>query len=144
MILIGKPIILTLYGVEFIDAVLPFQILIGAIMALAIGNILGYEFVSIGRPKMILFCNLICGLFNISMNLIVIPRYGLIGASWVSFMTYALNSIILIRLAQKVSKYKIIDMLKPSKRDLLIIRDALGKFMKLHSKDSVAPSVLHS
>lgn len=133
LILFGKPIIVILFGTDFLPTVLPYQILIGAVVVLAIGNMLGYEFVSTGRPKLILYCNLICGVFNILMNLLVVPRFGIVGASWVSFTTYALNSAIILHWAIKGSKYRLVDVLKPSKKDILILKDSLIKISKPNS-----------
>jgi O-antigen/teichoic acid export membrane protein len=130
LILLSKLIIVFLFGLKFFPAVLPFQILIGAVIALSVGNMLGYEFNSLGRPEVILYCNLLCGVFNIIMNFIVVPRFGLIGAAWVSFLTYTLNSIIILGWAMKARKYKLLDVLIPSKIDYTIIKESVQKVIQ--------------
>jgi O-antigen/teichoic acid export membrane protein len=130
LLLLGKPIILLLFGSEFFPAVLPYKILIGSIVVLSIGNMLGYEFISSGRPEVILYCNLLCGVFNILMNFLLIPKFGLTGAAWVSFMTYTLNSVIIIIWVIKARKYELLKVLIPSKIDLKIINESWQKVIR--------------
>ncbi len=134
LVVLGNQIILILFGSDFLPTVLPFQILVAGIVILSIGNLLGYEFNAIGRPKLILYCNLICGIFNIFLNLIIIPVFGLIGAAWVSFITYTLNSAIIIFLAKRISNYHLKDILIPSHIDLQILKESYAKVMKSNLK----------
>jgi O-antigen/teichoic acid export membrane protein len=129
LIALANPIITVLFGGDFLPAVLPFQILVAGIVFLSIGNMLGYEFNAIGRPKLILYCNLICGAFNILFNFIIVPQYGLTGAAWVSFITYTLNSLIIIFLAIRTSGYRLQDIIFPSKIDFLILKESYAKIM---------------
>ncbi len=130
LIILGNRIIMILFGSEFLPTVLPFQVLVAGIVILSIGNMLGYEFNAIGRPELILYSNFICGVFNILLNLVVLPKFGLIGAAWVSFLTYALNSAIITFLALRISNYRMHKILIPSSIDFQILKESYAKIMK--------------
>ena len=128
--LLSRLIVTILFGAEFLPAVLPFQILIGSVVILSLGNMLAHEFNTMGRPEVILYCNVVCGLVNIVLNFLIVPKFGLAGAAWVSFLTYTLNSLIILTWVIRDRNYNLSDVLIPSKIDFAIIKESWQKVIQ--------------
>ncbi|NQU83209.1 MAG: flippase [Parcubacteria group bacterium] len=104
--ILSDKIILTLYGTDFSPSIIPLQIL-------AIGLV--FAFLSFPVGSLLNACNkqavqtTILGLtmvLNVGLNLILIPRFGVIGASITATISYFFLFTVGIVYARKVVKYK--------------------------------------
>ncbi len=77
-----------LYGNEFVNSVLPFQILLIGIFASCITKISAMYVYSTGEIKYNFIATLIGLFINVLLNLYFIPKYGIIGASITTVITY--------------------------------------------------------
>ncbi|MEA3272909.1 MAG: flippase [Patescibacteria group bacterium] len=105
--ILADKIILSLYGADFSPSIIPLQIL-------AVGLV--FAFLSFPVGSLLNACNkqkvqtIILGLtmvVNIVLNLILIPRYGVIGASITALVSYFFLFSIGIMRARKIVDYKI-------------------------------------
>jgi len=79
-----------LYGLRFADSRAPLQILMLAIPFLAL-NRLGYQALNASNRQNMTFIATALGAgFNVASNLILIPRWGYIAASWTTVITEAI------------------------------------------------------
>jgi O-antigen/teichoic acid export membrane protein len=85
--ILAKPAVSILFGRPFLPAVPAFLWLLPGILFYGASFSLQY-LLSIGLPRFVLWIWLFVVFFNISLNSILIPQYGIIGASWVSSLTY--------------------------------------------------------
>lgn len=85
-----------LFGQEFIEAVVPAQILLFGIVFLAIRNIFGMYMYAYDMLKFHMFANLFGLLITLVLDLILIPRYGILGASIASVASYGGSCIIVM------------------------------------------------
>lgn len=76
-------------GFEKTAAVL--KILMGALLFSYLGHLSGYGLIAKEGQKEILELGVLVLIFNIAMNLLMIPRFGIIGAAWVTVATEALG-----------------------------------------------------
>lgn len=81
-ILFAKEGILLLSGEKYIGAVLPMQIIMGTVFFIGMTNIMGMEIlVPSGREKEVLLSEVVGGIVDFSVNLILIPSIGYPGAA---------------------------------------------------------------
>ena len=87
---LARPAVRLLFGQAFLPASLAFVLLMPGMLFLGI-NAVAVQFLnSIGYPKIVVVIWGLCCLGNIGANIMVIPRYGISGASVVSSVSYFL------------------------------------------------------
>lgn len=85
--LLADKIILLIYGIEFIPSITALQILIWEIPLIFLTYIFGTFLVSINKQNLSLKINFICMILNIVLNLVLIPNYSYLAASFVTVLT---------------------------------------------------------
>jgi O-antigen/teichoic acid export membrane protein len=77
----AKPIVALFYGSAFSGSAVALQILIWSAAAMYVGIILGSTFVSANLQKLSMKLTIGAVVFNVALNMLVIPQYGYWGAS---------------------------------------------------------------
>ncbi len=77
-----------LYGSSFIGAVLPFALLLPGIFCSSISTILMQYFASQGLPPVVYTAQFFALLVNVTCNLLLAPRLGMVGVSLASSIAY--------------------------------------------------------
>jgi len=84
---LAKKLILGIFGIEYMNSILPLQILVWSsvliFMSMPFGNLLN----SINKQSIVTKVTGICAVVNIVLNLMLIPKYSLIGASIATVLT---------------------------------------------------------
>ena len=111
--LFGKPIILILFGEQFINSILPLYILLPAIYFWAITNILLQFLASRGIPWPTVYLWLPGLLINIILNFLFIPKYGIMAAALSSLLTYSLTFMFYFFYVRKFGKMRLSDLSIP-------------------------------
>lgn len=84
---LAKPIIQFLYDAEFAASAQVFRVVIWTVPLMFLSEFLGYVIVLSNREKMVAIAVTISSLFNVMMNLVLVPRYGLVAAAWIAVLT---------------------------------------------------------
>ena len=71
----------------------------------------------IGKPGITSSISLIALVVNVVANLVLIPRYGITGASAASLVSYSLNSFLLTAIASRLTRIPVIDFWMPRVSD---------------------------
>lgn len=87
IIFFAKPIILLLFGLQFSESVILFKILYINYLILLAFDHLHVIFYTADKPQILALITFITLLFNFSINLILIPVYGAIGAAVTVLLT---------------------------------------------------------
>jgi len=95
LIMLSKPLILLIYGADYLPSVASFRILVIAMLFLSIETILAQFLASIGMPMQVVWFWLICFVFNLVLNIILIPQYGEMGAAISSALSYFLILVLI-------------------------------------------------
>jgi O-antigen/teichoic acid export membrane protein len=90
----AKPIIVTLYGANFAGSAVALQIIIWAAAAMYVGTILGSTFVSANLQRFSMALSVSLVVFNVAINLLIIPKYGYLGASATTVATEVLGVVL--------------------------------------------------
>lgn len=82
LFLLGEPIILLLSGKEYVNAILPMKVMTPILVSISLGSVIGGEFfVAIGKEKFTIIADIVGSVLNFTFNLILIPKYGAVGAA---------------------------------------------------------------
>jgi len=95
-------IILTIYGAGYTASIAALQVLIFVIPLMFITNLFGNFIGAINRQRILIIVTGISALFNVILNLILIPKFSYIGASFATIFT---EFIVFILLYFYISKY---------------------------------------
>lgn len=114
---LGAWLIPILYSEAFRPAVKPLRILLISAVALSGSYILESDFKGRGRP---IFTSYAVGgglIMNVVLNLILIPRYGIVGSAWASSISYTTTFLIFLSIYSKISEHSIKDILSIRAQD---------------------------
>jgi O-antigen/teichoic acid export membrane protein len=88
--MIGIPL---LFGVDYTDAVTPFLWLLPGMAALALSRVLSRYFAAVHRQRALLAMRAAALVANVGLNLVLIPRLGIIGAALASLVSYGAEAL---------------------------------------------------
>ncbi|MBI3273552.1 MAG: polysaccharide biosynthesis protein [Candidatus Colwellbacteria bacterium] len=103
-IVLAYSIARALGGEEFIEAGAPLQPLFVAIGLIFLGNILGRAVIALDLQKKALFVYFLGMVFNVALNLLLIPKYTYMGAAWATTFTELLITLFLFTLIWQKTK----------------------------------------
>lgn len=96
----ATPIILTLFGNAYTESILALQIIIWSAVAMYVSNILGRTFIAANLQRLTMKIYIGAVIFNVVLNVLLIPKYSYIGASFTTVATEAfvvLTSLFFLR-----------------------------------------------
>ncbi len=100
--LLAKRFILLIFGTEYLNSVLPLQILVWSSVFIFMSQPFGNLLNSINKQAIITKVTAICVGVNVVSNLILIPKYSLIGASIATVLTQFIGSLLIFIWSSKV------------------------------------------
>ncbi len=89
-------IVSVLAGSAFVESIKILRILLIAMVFAYIGHLVGFTLIAKGKQKLILIVGIISLIVNIGGNLVFIPKFGIVGAAWVTVATEAVASLLMI------------------------------------------------
>lgn len=103
--LLADKIINFFYDVQYIDAVLPFKILMLYIFIFSIREVYAYSLNAFGLEKKYLKVVAVSATINLLLNLIFIPKYSYIAAAIITVSTEVINFVFMRRYIRKLAKF---------------------------------------
>jgi O-antigen/teichoic acid export membrane protein len=100
--LLAQRFILLIFGAEYNNSIIALQILVWSSVFIFMSNSFGNLFNSLNRQIIVTKVVGICSAANVVLNLILIPRYGLIGASIVTLFTEFLSLALSLIWSRKI------------------------------------------
>jgi len=88
---LSKWIVLLLYSEAFLPAVGALRALLIGITTLSAGRVLSNDIAGRGFPGLNIYTGLAAVTTNVVLNLLWIPRYGIVGAAWASTVSYTVS-----------------------------------------------------
>ena len=104
--ILAKDIILTLFDERYLGSVLPFQILIWATaltLVYAVPNVM----MIVKHTKRTLFFLLGVVIFNIALNFLLVPVYGIVASAWITVASYIITAALYIYHTKQAVSYTI-------------------------------------
>ena len=118
LVLIGPWLIPFLYGKEFYDAVLPFQLLLPGIALISIYLVLHSDLTGRGHARYTLLVFSVSLVVNIILNVLMVPRLGINGSALASSICYGGGSLWLAIIYARKYRLSLASMLLPTRRDV--------------------------
>lgn len=102
-----------LYSKNYSDSVLPFRILMIGTFLMSYGKILMNAIAGYGRPGRNISANVAGSLSNVVLNILLIPKYGILGAAVSGMISYSILSVVTVMVFIRINstKVRILDML---------------------------------
>lgn len=89
-------IVFVLAGTDYLVSVGVLRILLVAMVFAYLGHLVGFTLIAKGKQKLILLVGIISLVVNIGGNLLFIPRFGIVGAAWVTVATEAVAGVLMV------------------------------------------------
>lgn len=94
-IVLAVPIISIIFGAQYLDAVVPFRILmISYFVSGTFRTVAGNLLVTQRKLKFNLFVGVLGAVVSIVLNILLIPTYGAIGAAWSQLLTMMITGVL--------------------------------------------------
>ena len=123
-------IVLFFYSNEFLDAVLPFQILLIGTLFTSGWRILANDISARGKPMLNNYVIGFSVILNTILNIIYIPKFGIAGAAFTTAISHFTLFLITIFFYAKISHNKIKNIVLPQKTDILFYKNILSLIKK--------------
>lgn len=107
LFILAEKIVIILAGQEFIYSAQPMKILAFAVGLIFLGNLGGRSLIALDLQRQGMWIYIIGAIFNVLSNIIVIPKYGYIGASFTTLFTEIIVIFSIFWLIYKKTQYKI-------------------------------------
>ena len=88
LVVFGYDFLRLFFGEAYVSGTMAFQILLIGIIFYTVASINNMTITATGKPRQVTKIILISALINGGLNLLLIPRYGLVGAAWATFAGY--------------------------------------------------------
>jgi O-antigen/teichoic acid export membrane protein len=100
--LIATPLTRIMYGNAYLPAVTPLRILLVGIVASSFVQLLSSLLLGSGRLRLLILTTSVGLAINVSLNLVLIPHYGINGAACSSAVSYSVVGLLLTMVARRV------------------------------------------
>lgn len=107
LFLLAPSITTLINGQKFIAAGAPLRILSLAVLGVFVGAFFGHVAVAIDQQKKTLWVYLSCAILTLTGYLLIIPRYGMTGAAWMSVFSELYVGLMLALVIYPLSKLKL-------------------------------------
>ena len=132
-----RPMIGLLYGQVFLTSVKPIILLLPGLIAWAVATVLGKYFFSTGYPFKLTICWFLVVVFNVILNFIYIPQYGMVAAALSSTVSYILALGFHYYFFNKESGLGFYDVFVPRKAEIKSIFNRIIGFLRKDIKNVV-------
>jgi O-antigen/teichoic acid export membrane protein len=116
--LFGYPLISVMYGQAYLPAIAPMYILMAGVVFIGLTRILMRYLTSINAHEHNAYIVAASAVANICLNLILIPRYGIVGAAFSSLCTYSIQGMWAIWLFTRFTGLSVRDVVLVTPADL--------------------------
>jgi len=123
-------IIVLFYSEEFLESIKPFQILLIGSLLIAEWRILANDLTARGKPIINTYITGFSVILNIILNIIFIPKWGIIGAAWATVISYSAVAVITTIIYSKISGNPIKNIIIFQKVDLNFYKNILSGIRK--------------
>lgn len=89
-------IIILLFGQEYLAAVIILQIYVWSGLGFFVSVAINRYFLAENRSRDIFLYNFLSMSVNVILNLILIPKFGVTGAAWATFISYSVGPIVVV------------------------------------------------
>lgn len=112
-----------IFGSEFVPTVSMIRTILPGILILVGFRILNSRLTGMGKPHVAIYTFVPALLINFILNLILLPRFGGVGAAWATNVSYAVGSVAFLFVYARITKMPVLQILTVRKSDFYFFRD---------------------
>jgi O-antigen/teichoic acid export membrane protein len=116
--LLGRPVVKLAFGSDYLPSVTPLLVLLPGTAFLSLGGVLANDFVGRGKQLMNSFAAIVTLLINVPLNFLLIPVWGISGASAASTFSYCAGTVVMLVEFLRITGMKPAEVLLPRATDL--------------------------
>lgn len=135
---IGTVIILFGYGRAYSPAVVPMLVLLPGIWWLGMGSVVTSDLRGRGRPGAASLVSGAAMVVTVSLDLVLIPPLGVLGAAIASVVSYTTQGILALAVLSRISGMSVRTLVVPDRADLLAY-PAAGRLIAARLRGTVVP-----
>lgn len=106
------------FGEAFRPSIVPFLLVLPGIVIFSIANTLASYLAGIGKPRLNFLVSLAGLIVTMTLDFLLIPLHGIVGAAIASTLSYLASTGIIIWLFARESKLSILDIVRPTLSDV--------------------------
>lgn len=125
-----KPILLLMFGKEFLPSLAPLLWLLPGMLPLALYQFLKADMYRLNHPGLLSWVSVIAMAVNLLLNFLLIPRYGTSGAAIASSISYTISTGLLFICYCRLTGIPAKNLLLLNKNDMDLIKNTLFKILK--------------
>ncbi len=125
--LLGEWLIVLLFSDKYSESFTAVPYLLPGIVIGSISRIFSNSLAGMNKPQINFYTSLITLSINITLNLLLIPKYGLIGAATATSTAYILSSLIKISIYCRITHTSFFSVFILNKEDVLWLKKLVGK-----------------
>ncbi len=123
-----------IFGKDFSGSIEVVKAIIPGIVAFVVFRILESNLAGLGKPWLAVYALLPSLLINVGLNLLLIPKFGILGSAWATNVSYIVATIIYLIIYVKFTKISFGHLLIPNRSDLNELKDAFSRGVKWFGK----------
>jgi O-antigen/teichoic acid export membrane protein len=135
--LVARYIIYLLFGSAFLAAERALLWLLPGVVLASLSHIVGSDIDARGRPELNLMTALVVTTVNVAANLVLIPRFGIVGAAIASTIAYTLGAVLRVVIYARLGRVPWWRVVVWERGDARLLRELLPGFRR-HAGDSAA------
>ena len=124
---LGRPMIELFFGTAFSPAYGPLVALLPGLAFLGVQRLCGAPLLRLGRPLRFASIYAVAFAANVLLNVVLIPRLGLVGAALASSSSYGIGATLLFAWTARTAGLPIARAVLPTKADWLFVRQSLRR-----------------
>ena len=117
LLLFGNLVIITVFGTAFRHAYPALVCLLPGAILFALGRILAGDLFGRGKPEFAMIISILTFVFNFGVNLLFIPRFGIIGAAIASSITHGITGLLFLYFFLRESHVSVADVFIMKRED---------------------------
>lgn len=129
-----------IFGKEFIPTVKMIQTILPGVLILVGFRILNSRLIGMGKPQVAIYTFVPALFINFILNMILLPRYGGLGAAWATNVSYAAGSITFLFVYARITQMPARQIFTFRKSDFYFFRDMKQYLALKRSRNDVKPS----
>jgi O-antigen/teichoic acid export membrane protein len=125
--LVSRPFVILFFGETFEPSIKPLLWLLPGVVALGYGKVLMSDLAGRGRPDIGLIASGVSFIVTLVLDLLLIPRFKLVGAAAASSIAYVITTIVILMFFSNISKVMFSQLFLPNSADFNYYRSVITK-----------------
>ena len=114
---------------RFVDCLPAFVVLLPGVVALSVAKVMTSYLSGRGRPGLVTLGTVVALILNVVLNIILIPAYGIVGASLSSLVSYSLQAVIALVFASRLSGQPLLSLFVPGLQEAGLVVATLPRLL---------------